>query len=240
MQLARHLLIKLSAIGIKSLTQLQSTNLITIFLQLKDTFPALSNKILFNLYCLSNNLEINQLNSETKYNLLLALKNHSPVYKPLTQGTIAYFSTQVLQIAQLATSEVPVGALIIKNEQIVGQGYNQINPHNPYDSSHAEIIALANAQQNLATKYLGDCDLYLSLEPCLMCSGAIINARIKRVIFISQEHKTGAAISQYQVFSNSKFNHHTQVIGPLDQRGGLLLQQYFMQKRKKINKINSI
>ena len=124
-----------------------------------------------------------------------------------------------LEVARSATrtGDVPVGAIVITDDGVViGRGFNEREANND-PTAHAEIVAILAAQQCLQNYRLNECDLYVTIEPCLMCSGAIINSRIKRVIFGACEPKTGACLSQHQVFNNKKTNHHTEVIGPINQ-----------------------
>ena len=127
--------------------------------------------------------------------------------------------------------EVPVGAVIIKDNQVIGEGWNQpIGLHDP--SAHAEMVALREAGKILSNYRLLDTTLYVTLEPCVMCAGAIIHARVGRVVYGARDPKAGAAGSVVDIFSNPKINHHVAVQGGLlATECGDLLTQFFKAKR---------
>lgn len=131
-----------------------------------------------------------------------------------------------------AAGEVPVGAVVVKDDQIVGRGYNQpISRRDP--SAHAEIMALRDAAQRLGNYRLTDCDLYVTLEPCCMCVGAIMHARIARVFFGAADPKTGACGSVVDLFAESRLNHHANVNGGLlAEEASTLLRDFFAGRRK--------
>lgn len=128
-------------------------------------------------------------------------------------------------------NEVPVGAVIVRNNEIIGEGWNQpIGRHDP--SAHAEIVALKAAGQSLNNYRLLDTTLYVTLEPCVMCAGAIMHARVGRVVFGATDPKAGAAGSVVDIFANEKLNHHAEVEGGLlADECGQLLTQFFKAKR---------
>lgn len=128
--------------------------------------------------------------------------------------------------------EVPVGAVVVKDEQIIGVGYNQpIGLHDP--SAHAEMQALRMAAKTLGNYRLVGCALYVTLEPCLMCAGAIQHARIAHLIYGASDLKTGACGSVANVFAEPRWNHHTQVQGGvLAAECGDLLSQFFAERRQ--------
>jgi tRNA(adenine34) deaminase len=130
-----------------------------------------------------------------------------------------------------AAGEVPVGAVVVLNDEIVGRGYNHpISAHDP--TAHAEIAALRDAARRLGNYRLGGCDLYVTLEPCLMCAGAIIHARIAHLIYGAPDPKTGACGSIVDAFAEPRLNHHTDVRGGvLATEAGVLLQQFFSARR---------
>lgn len=131
-----------------------------------------------------------------------------------------------------AIGEVPVGAVVVRGGTIVGRGYNR--PIGTHDASaHAEINALRDAGQRLGNYRLPDCELFVTLEPCAMCAGAILHARIARLVFGARDPKTGAAGSVVDLFSEPRLNHHTEVIGGIaDARCGELLSRFFAERRK--------
>lgn len=139
-----------------------------------------------------------------------------------------------LQFAEeaAAAGEVPVGAIVVKNGEIIGRGYNApITTHDP--SAHAEIRAMRDAANHLGNYRLVDCMLYVTLEPCAMCSGAIQHARIARVIYGASDPKTGACGSVINLMAEPKLNHHTEISGGiLAERCGAVLSKFFAARRK--------
>lgn len=129
--------------------------------------------------------------------------------------------------------EVPVGAVVVMEGKIIGRGWNApISGHDP--SAHAEIRAMRDAASRLGNYRLPECDLYVTLEPCLMCSGAIMHARIRHVFYGAADPKTGACGSVFDAFSLEKLNHHTTVTGGvLAGECGALLSQFFAARRRK-------
>lgn len=153
-----------------------------------------------------------------------------------TQQDIA-FMQQALTLAQSAAlaGEVPVGALVVKNGEIIGRGSNApIGLHDP--TAHAEIIAMRKAAKHLGNYRLVDCTLYVTLEPCAMCSGAIQHARIARLVFGASDPKTGACGSVINLMAEQKLNHHTEVVnGVLAEECGAQLSAFFKQRRAQKN-----
>ena len=143
------------------------------------------------------------------------------------------FMREAMLLAQQAAErgEVPVGAVVVKNGEIVGRGSNApIGTHDP--SAHAEILALRDAAKNIGNYRLVDCDLYVTLEPCAMCAGAIQHARIGQLIFGAKDPKTGACGSVVNLMAEDKLNHHTEVSsGVLESECGQLLSDFFKQRR---------
>jgi tRNA(adenine34) deaminase len=127
--------------------------------------------------------------------------------------------------------EVPVGALVVRDGAVIATGFNQpIGTHDP--TAHAEIMALRAAAMLLGNYRLPGCDLYVTLEPCAMCAGAMIHARLARVIFGAFDPKTGACGSIVNLFDEGKLNHHTEVVGGVlaDDCAGLL-KEFFAERR---------
>ena len=119
-----------------------------------------------------------------------------------------------MQEAQAAeqAGEVPVGAIVVHEGQVIGRGHNApIDRHDP--TAHAEVQALRSAAAHLGNYRLSECSLYVTLEPCAMCSGAMLHARLKRVVFGASDPKTGAAGSVLNLFDEPRLNHQTQVQG---------------------------
>jgi tRNA(adenine34) deaminase len=145
----------------------------------------------------------------------------------------AEFMALALAQAQdaLAAGEVPVGAVVVRAGQVIGVGRNApIGQHDP--SAHAEIQALRAAAQTLGNYRLDDCELFVTLEPCAMCAGAMLHARIQRVVFGAADPKTGVAGSVLNLFADKQLNHQTQVQGGLQAaESSALLQAFFKSKR---------
>lgn len=156
----------------------------------------------------------------------------SPVLSPALPHD-EFFMRQAIELAQAAANagEVPVGALIVSRGKIVGRGSNQpIGRHDP--TAHAEIVALRDAAARLGNYRLPECELYVTLEPCTMCAGAIQHARIARVIFGARDAKTGAAGSVIDLFAEAKLNHHAAVTsGVLADECAAQLSGFFRQRR---------
>jgi tRNA(adenine34) deaminase len=131
----------------------------------------------------------------------------------------------------LACGEVPVGAVVVANNRIVGRGSNRnILDNDP--TAHAEIVALREAGHTLDNYRLGDCELYVTIEPCAMCAGAIMHARIKRLIFGALDPKAGAVGSVMSVINHPELNHTLEVsAGVLAARCQEMMQAFFRKKR---------
>ena len=130
-----------------------------------------------------------------------------------------------------ALGEVPVGAVVVRGGEVVGRGCNApIGTHDP--SRHAEIAALRDAAQRLRNYRLPGCTLYVTLEPCVMCAGAIQHARIERLVYGAADPKTGACGSVVDLFADTRLNHHTTVLGGvLASEAAALLQRFFACRR---------
>lgn len=140
-----------------------------------------------------------------------------------------------IELAKQAESEdeVPVGCVIVLNDEVIATGYNTREQDN-HVLSHAEINAIKEANQKLDSWRLEDCELYVTLEPCIMCAGAITQARIKKVVYGASDPKGGAYGSVVDVSSLPKLNHYPEVVsGILKEESETLLKSYFKSKRKK-------
>lgn len=146
-----------------------------------------------------------------------------------------FFMQAALEQARLAgaAGEVPVGAVVVREGEIVGRGFNQpILAHDP--SAHAEVMALRDAGARLGNYRLPGCTLYVTLEPCAMCSGAIMHARLVRVVFGARDPKTGVAGSVINLYAERRLNHHAEVTGGvLAEECGQLLSNFFAARRNK-------
>ena len=143
------------------------------------------------------------------------------------------FMREALLLARRAwdAGEVPVGAVVVKGGVIIGRGYNQpITSNDP--TTHAEIVAIRDAAQHLKNYRLVDCELYVTLEPCAMCVGAMLHARLKRVVFGTSDPKTGVCGSVINLPAEEKLNHHaTFEGGVLSEECGALLKAFFKSRR---------
>jgi tRNA(Arg) A34 adenosine deaminase TadA len=140
-----------------------------------------------------------------------------------------------LSLAQQAATigEVPVGAVLVKDGEILGQGYNcPISTDDP--TAHAEIVALRNASQRLGNYRLPATTMYVTLEPCTMCVGALVHARIERLVFGAFEPKAGVICSQNKLLETDYLNHNIAVTaGVLSNQCATILTEFFSQRRKK-------
>jgi tRNA(adenine34) deaminase len=146
-----------------------------------------------------------------------------------------FWMQRAIELARLAESrgEVPVGAVLVKDDQIIGEGYNSpISESDP--TAHAEIRALRDAAQRIGNYRLLNTTLYVTLEPCLMCVGAIVHARIGEVVFGASEPKTGAAGSVFDVLNSPAHNHNVGLRGGvMADECGMLLTEFFQKRRVK-------
>ncbi|MFT6164945.1 MAG: tRNA(adenine34) deaminase [Zhongshania aliphaticivorans] len=144
-----------------------------------------------------------------------------------------YWMRHALELAQQAdqTNEVPVGAIVVKGNAVIAEGFNQpISSADP--TAHAEIVALRGAAQTLNNYRLPDTTLYVTVEPCAMCAGAIIHSRIKRVVYGAAEPKAGAVCSHLQLFDQAQMNHRVEWQGGvLADEATAVLQAFFARRR---------
>ena len=131
--------------------------------------------------------------------------------------------------------EVPIGAVVVKNGIIIGRGYNQCESLND-PTAHAEIIAITSAANTIKNWRLKDCQLYVTKEPCPMCAGALVNARINIVVFGMYDEKAGCCGSLYQLCRDSRFKHQLTVKGGImEDPCTLMIQEFFKKQRTKTN-----
>ena len=152
-----------------------------------------------------------------------------------TQARDEFFMRHALACAQQAydAGEVPVGAVVVHQNRVIASGYNHpIGLNDP--TAHAEVQALRAAAQILQNYRLPECELYVTLEPCLMCTGAMFHARLARVVFGASDYKTGVAGSVMNVYTHEQLNHHATVIdGVLEEETREILQRFFKERRAK-------
>ena len=128
--------------------------------------------------------------------------------------------------------EVPVGAVVVRGEEIVGQGANERQASSD-PSAHAEIVALRQAATALGRWQLDDCDMYVTLEPCAMCAGAIVLARIRRLVYGAPDPKAGACGSAIDVIGSPRLNHRVEVVGGVGAREAAeMLHAFFVARRR--------
>jgi tRNA(adenine34) deaminase len=141
--------------------------------------------------------------------------------------------SRALEMARMAqdAGEVPVGAVIVKDEQIIAEGWNRpISTSDP--TAHAEIIALRAAATSLSNYRLLDCTLYVTLEPCAMCAGAMVHARVKRLVYGAADPRAGAAGTIFNITDHVALNHRLEVTsGKMAEECGTLLRNFFQSRR---------
>jgi len=143
------------------------------------------------------------------------------------------YMLQAFRLAEIAfeKGEVPVGAVIVHKNTIVGKGYNQVEMLQD-STAHAEMIAISAANSTLQNKYLNECTLYVTLEPCPMCTGALIWSKIHRVVFGAMDEKAGACGSVFNISSNKHLNHKIEIIqGVMEADCKYLMKEFFKSKR---------
>lgn len=148
-------------------------------------------------------------------------------------STHQQFMAKAIQLAEDAanSNEVPIGAVVVKDNIIVGKGFNQVERLND-STAHAEMIAISAACETLKSKYLSGCTLYVTLEPCPMCAGALVWSKISMVVFGASDPKSGGCGSLFNISSNKNLNHQVEVVqGILEADCEYLLKSFFQSKR---------
>lgn len=152
-----------------------------------------------------------------------------------TMPHLQFFMQEAIELAKQAEklNEVPIGAVVVKDGQIIGRGYNRREiDGNPL--GHAEIIAIMQASKHLGGWRLEDCELFVTLEPCPMCAGAIVQSRIKRLVYGASDPKSGYAGTLYNTLQDKRLNHQTEIIqGVCLEECQLLLQNFFRRLRQR-------
>lgn len=142
---------------------------------------------------------------------------------------------EALRLAQRAASsdEVPVGAVVVRGREIIARAYNQVEMLKD-PTAHAEMIAITQATNFTGSKWLQDCTLYVTIEPCSMCAGALVLSRIRKVYFGAADPKTGACGSVVNIIRHPKLNHQVEIKGGLlEEECAALVSAFFKKKRKK-------
>lgn len=149
-----------------------------------------------------------------------------------------HFMRRAIELARQAEAlgEVPVGCVIVRDGEIIGEGFNQpISGHDP--TAHAEVVALRDAAKRVANYRLPDTTLYVTIEPCTMCVGAIMHARIAKVVFGAFEPKAGAIVSHLQLAEKTHFNHRIDYEAEvLKEQCGQMMSDFFKNRRKNQNR----
>lgn len=223
----------LAQCGVLTLADLQAKNPCVAFLLLKDSGLSVTQSVFWQLVALCSLKTVHELSEAEKQFWQTQLRNTPPVAQFPAQEIMHNFMREALVQAGLAAQmgEVPVGAVVVHESNIIARAHNRCVADCNI-SHHAEIQALAVAGQVLGNYRLSDCDVYISLEPCAMCASAIMQARVRRVIFAAREPKTGAAGSVINLFANKQLNAHTAVLGGvLNDEAQAQLQDFFRQRR---------
>ena len=208
------------------------------FLLLKQTGLTVTQSVFWQLVAISLHKTVADLSAPEKQYWQQKLQQTPPVAIFPTQAEMEQFMQAALVQAALAAEcgEVPVGAVVVHRGEIIAQAHNRCIADCDI-GRHAEMNALALASRALGNYRLADCDVYVSLEPCTMCASAMIQARIRRVIFAASEPKTGAAGSVINLFANSQLNQHTAVLGGImATEAQQQLQAFFAQRRQQKNR----
>ncbi len=128
--------------------------------------------------------------------------------------------------------EVPIGAIIVKGDEVIAKAFNKRNTKN-LATAHAEILAIEKACKKLGDWRLEECEMYVTLEPCPMCAGAIVNSRLKKLYFGAYERKSGSVLSNYQILFSNGLNHVVDAEGGImEKECSTLLKDFFKSKRK--------
>ena len=223
----------LATLNIHSRAELQAVGAVRAYLLLKAAGHSATERLLFALEAAVRGEHWSALNDADRAALRAAAANHSPVRPLPPRAEQAAFMAEALALAAEAArhGEVPVGAVVVHQGQIIGRGYNQpVNSHDP--SAHAEMVALRDAAARLGNYRLHGCQLYVTLEPCAMCAGAILHSRLDHVLYGAAEPRTGAAGSVLNLFAERRLNHHTAVDGGIESAAATaLLTDFFAQRR---------
>lgn len=145
-----------------------------------------------------------------------------------------YFMSEAINEAKKAIdhNDVPIGAVIVKDNKIIARGHNQVEKNND-STAHAELIAIKKAIKKTGYKHLLDCDLYVTLEPCSMCAGAIVLSRIKNLYYATDDPKAGACGSVLNIIGEQRLNHQVNFFsGILQKESSVIIKEFFKKLRK--------
>ncbi|MFC3534026.1 tRNA adenosine(34) deaminase TadA [Vogesella facilis] len=223
----------LAALNIHSRADLQRAGVVRAFLLLKASGHTATERLLFALAAAARGEHWSALDDASRTALRQAAAKHPPVRPLPPQAERQAFMTEALTLAAEAAQhgEVPVGAVVVQHGRIIGRGYNRpLGSHDP--SAHAEMLALREAAANIGNYRLHGCQLYVTLEPCAMCAGAILHSRLDHVLYGAAEPRTGAAGSVLNLFAERRLNHHTAIDGGIAADAATaLLADFFAQRR---------
>ncbi|PSJ81440.1 tRNA adenosine(34) deaminase TadA [Neisseria iguanae] len=226
-------LVTLHSLGIETVADLRQIGSAKAFLLLKAAGCTVTQSTLWQLEALLLGIAAADLSDTQKAAVTGQIKQHPPVAVFPTPSEMEKFMQAALQQAKQSSQmeEIPVGTVVVQKGQIIAAAHNTcVRNHNI--SHHAEIRALAQAGAALGNYRLDGCDVYITLEPCAMCASALIQARVKRVIFGAAEPKTGAAGSVLNLFGHNILNKHTAVLGGvLADECGNVLRDFFAARR---------
>ncbi|MCG7656545.1 tRNA adenosine(34) deaminase TadA [Wielerella bovis] len=230
----------LANLQIHCVQDLQAVNPCRAFLLLKKSGLSVTQSVFWQLVALCSLKTVWDLTTEQREYWLQQLHNTPPVAIFPTKNQMETYMHAALFQAALAAKigEVPVGAVVVHRGEIIAAAHNRCIVDCNI-SHHAEIQALAQAGQVLGNYRLNECDVYVSLEPCVMCASAIVQARVARVIFAAREPKMGAAGSVIDVFANKQMNVHTAVLGGILADEAQTILQDFFRLRRENNKLQN-
>jgi tRNA(adenine34) deaminase len=166
---------------------------------------------------------------------IIGIQETRDVYCGMVKIDEIYMSEALREARKAAQEdEVPVGCVIVQDRKIIARGHNQVERLND-PTAHAEMIAITSAASYLGSKWLNGVSIYVTIEPCSMCAGAFVLARIKRLIYGADDPKTGACGSVVNIINNNRLNHRIKVKkGVLEQESSSLLKDFFKKKRTKV------
>lgn len=223
----------LHTLNLHTVDDLQQMGAAKAFALLKASGLTVTSAVLWQLGALCHGVAVQQLDNEAKKVLQDAYKALPPVRLPPSLAEQEAHMNQALAQAQQAfdIGEIPIGAIVVHDGKVIATAHNEcIQQH--FVGAHAEMLALQRAGQILGTYRLSECDVYVTVEPCTMCCGALLQSRIQRVFYGIAEAKMGAVQSQLQLQDHKQLNHHTAFFsGILANDCRLLMQNFFKSKR---------
>ncbi|MBR7002040.1 MAG: tRNA-specific adenosine deaminase [Neisseriaceae bacterium] len=223
----------LTQLGLTTPQDIAATGVVKVFLLLKELGLTPTKSVLWRLDAFARGVSLSEIDDTRKQQLSGCLKAHLPVAIFPSVAKMQHFMRIALKEAEIAAQqgEVPVGAVVVCQDKVIARAHNTVEKDG-VAFHHAELNALTQAAKICGKSRLCDCDLYITLEPCLMCAGAIMHARIRRLIFAVNEPKTGVAGSLNNVFADKTLNHHTAVFsGVCEKQAQNMLKAFFSVRR---------